>query len=231
LHLAVAVAVRTQTAAGGVSQLNPGIDILEMFNQQIFPEVQDDDIHGRPIVKADALKFVSLFRSQMPAELMMQLLPHIIKYLNSTSVVVQTYAAYTIERFLSLKDTQPDRSVVPRLPPDAIASQLQPLFSGLFTVLENDELPENEYVMKAVMRTLLATGPAVVPVTGLVLEKLTLVLGRVAGNPRNPYFNHYIFESIGILIKSVCESNSNHVADFENALFPPFELVRFVVWL
>src|SRR3546814_8895857 len=103
LQLAVAVSVRAQTAVGGVSHLNPGTDILDMFNQQIFPEVRDADIHHRPIVKADALKFISLFRSQMPADMMLQLLPDIVKFLGSTSVVVQTYAAYTVERFLSLK--------------------------------------------------------------------------------------------------------------------------------
>ena len=90
--------MRTQTAAQGVSQLNPNIDILDMFNQQILPEVMDTDVHARPIVKADALKFVCLFRSHMPSEMMLQLLPAIINFLSSTSVVVQTYAAYTIER-------------------------------------------------------------------------------------------------------------------------------------
>jgi hypothetical protein len=35
---------------------------------------------------------------------------------------------------------------------------LQSLFSGLFAVLENPDLPENDYVMKCVMRMLVTIG-------------------------------------------------------------------------
>ena len=45
-----------------------------------------------------------------------------------------------------------------------------------------------------------------VQVTDVVLEKLTSALFAVAKNPRNPQYNNFLFESIAILVKSVCSN-------------------------
>ncbi len=54
-------------------------------------------------------------------------------------------------------------------------------FSGLFGVLDNPELPENAYVMKAIMRCLAAAGKSVVlPVASDVLSKQCVYLAQVS---------------------------------------------------
>lgn len=53
---------------------------------------------------ADALKFVTVFRSQLPSQTLLSLLQPCTALLGSESVVVHSYAATAIERFLALKE-------------------------------------------------------------------------------------------------------------------------------
>jgi len=92
----------------------------------------------------------------------------------------------------------------------------------LFAVLEPGE---NEYVMKCIMRLLSVVQEDIVPVTAIVLQKITNSLARVCKNPSNPNFNHYLFESIASLVNAVCRTNPSATTEFESLLFPPFEAV------
>lgn len=71
---------------------------------QVLPELQDPKVNERPILKADALKFVTTFRSQLPAATLVALLSPCIALLGSEHVVVHSYAATAIERFLALRE-------------------------------------------------------------------------------------------------------------------------------
>ena len=109
-----------------------------------------------------------------------------------------------------------------------------PLLSALFPVLQNEDLPENDYVMKCVMRILSIVGSDVAPVMEDVLEQLTAALERVCRNPSNPHFNHYLFESLALLVRSACSpastsssgnSSTQCFDKFEALLFPPFQSI------
>jgi exportin-2 (importin alpha re-exporter) len=120
-----------------------------------------------------------------------------------------------------------------RLGKDAVTPLMGPLFSALFPVLQNEDLPENDYVMKCVMRILSIVGSDVAPVMEDVLEQLTATLERVCRNPSNPQFNHYIFECIALLVRSACSPTVTATAarggeafeKFEALLFPPFQSI------
>lgn len=250
LHLVIAVAVMSTTATTGAGALNPDVNILDIFNTHVLPELHDPDVNARPIVKADAIKMICTFRSHFPVSFLLELMPPLIRLLSSEHIVIQTYAAMTIERFLTVRETPPDAppgaSRVKgelRLGKDALGSFLNPLFSALFPVLENPDLPENDYVMKCVMRVLSVVGSNISPVTELVLQHLTKALERVCKNPTNPHFNHYLFECIALLVRSCCSATAlrevhgalspqqqaaaaNESFDkFEGLLFPPFQSV------
>lgn len=51
------------------------------------------------------------------------------------------------------------------------------------------------------------------------------ILMRVCQNPRQPGFNHYMFESVAALVRQGCASNASMVTQLEEALFPPFQYV------
>lgn len=58
-----------------------------------------------------------------------------------------------------------------------------------------------------------------------MLERLTQILTEVQKNPRNPMFNHYLFETIAVLVRNVCAQNRAQVEAFEQVLFRPFEVM------
>lgn len=161
---------------------------------------------------------------------MLTILPHVTRHLSSGNIVVQTYAAICIERFLTVRDKTPGGESVPRITKEHISGTLNDIFSGLFVVLDNPDLTENDYVMKCVMRMLLLVGTEIGPVVPLVLAKLTSSLERVCKNPANPLFNHYLFECLAVLVRSCCTSPNPEAvvaasAQIESLLFPPFQAV------
>lgn len=215
IHLFLSLAIRTENMSG-VSEVNPSVNIQEFFQLHILSELQDTSSQ-RPIVKAAAIKFVSTFRKQFSSDECVHLLPLVIAQLHSTEVVVHTFAAHTIERMMVTKDAN-----VPKITAAQLQPQLNALFTGLFTVLDNQQLNENDYVMKCIMRGLVVARRDLVPVTKEVLSKLSSALKRVAANPRHPKFNHYLFESIAILVRSVCSLNPDAYNSFEEMLIPDF---------
>ena len=48
---------------------------------------------------------------------------------------------------------------------------------------------------------------------------------EVAKNPRNPAYNHYLFETVAGLVKHSCSNDPNQCTTFEGLLFPPFQLI------
>ncbi len=55
------------------------------------------------ILQADALKFVTIFRAQLPKAALLEIFPLVVALLKSDSNVVHSYAAILIERLLASK--------------------------------------------------------------------------------------------------------------------------------
>ncbi|GFR20350.1 exportin-2 [Trichonephila clavata] len=90
--------------------------------------------------------------------------------------VVHTYAAHAIERVFTMKGEGSN--------PCFTSADLQPMaeliLNNLFATLEQPGSSENEYIMKAVMRTFSLLQEAVVPFLGVLLPKLTFKLSQVS---------------------------------------------------
>ena len=126
---------------------------------------------------------------------------------------------------LTAKVDGPNNSKLSKIGGAELKPFLGPLFTGLFSIVDNAELNENEYVMKCIMRALNVAKNDLMDVVQVVLEKLTSALARVAKNPKNPQYNHFLFESIAVLIRAVCTIDSAHTVAFDQFLFPPFQTV------
>jgi len=219
IHLFLGISIKLESSHG-VSAVNEKVDVLDFFNSNILTELQDTNPSIRPMVKATAIKFVSTYRNQFSKEHMTALMPLLIAHLASPSVVVHTYSAIAIEKFLISKEETRFKFGCAELKPF-----LEPLFTGLFAIVDNADWNENEYVMKCIMRSLNSAKDDIMAVTQIVLEKLNAALVVVAKNPRNPQYNHYMFESIAVLVKSVCRKHPENTVAFEGLLFPPFQNV------
>ncbi len=95
------------------------------------------------------------------------------------------------------------------------------LLTNLFGALNGN--PENEYIMKAIMRTIAAAKSTIMPLAEIVTGALNGVLMLVAKNPCKPRFNHFLFEAIGSAVRYCCPGNLPALEMFERELFPPFE--------
>ncbi len=73
------------------------------LHKQVVPELQSPDINALPVLKADALKFLTNFRAHVPKPQCLALFPNLVGLLGAESNVVHSYAAIAVERLLSMK--------------------------------------------------------------------------------------------------------------------------------
>ena len=57
------------------------------------------------------------------------------------------------------------------------------------------------------------------------LTCLTYILNEVCKNPKNPIFNHYLFQSVVALMRRSCERDPGVIASFEENLFPLLQTI------
>ncbi|GIL79702.1 hypothetical protein Vretimale_12351 [Volvox reticuliferus] len=222
IYMVTALSVKGRTAAHGATSTTQLVNLLDFFSAQVLPELQNPKINENPLLKADAVKFVTTFRSLLPKDACLASVPCLVALLGSEYCVVHSYAAICLERLLSLKE--PGQKTL-RFTPQDLGNHLQPLLERLFAGFKLPDSSENEYLMKAIMRVIVFVGPAIAPVSQVCLQRLAATLVEVCRNPRNPSFNHYLFESVAALIRHGTAANPASVTQYEQALFPAFELV------
>ncbi|PON97281.1 Armadillo-like helical [Trema orientale] len=216
IYLVVSLATKR---AGGTSVSTDLVDVQSFFGSVIVPELQSQDVNGFPMLKAGALKFFTMFRNHIPKQFAVQFFPDLIRFLGAESNVVHSYAASCIEKLLLVKD-----GVQARYSSADISPFLGELMTNLFNSLKLPESEENHYIMKCIMRVL-GVADITPDIAGPCITGLTSVLGEVCKNPRNPIFNHYIFESVAILVKRACERDPSLTSAFEANLFPSIEII------
>ncbi|KAE8910914.1 Exportin-2 [Phytophthora fragariae] len=220
INLVIAISAMKQSRLRGVSEVNSRVPLMDFFMAEVLPELSTPN-QASLILKADAIKFVSTFRSQMPVEVMDQLFPLLMNCMDPSQFVVHTYAAACLERILTVKD--PSGSL--RFSKERLAPYLGKLLEHVFNILEQPNYPENDYLMKVIMRVMNVAKEDILPLTDMAVNKLTSILNRICANPSNPSFSHYLFESLSVLILNVCKTNPAATERFEELLFPPFQKV------
>ncbi|KAG0191747.1 importin-alpha export receptor [Apophysomyces sp. BC1034] len=224
IFLLVAIAARSTTAQAGATRVNALVDIVDFFTNNILSDLQNDVNAGSPILKVDAIKYLYTFRNQLTKEQLLTVFPLLVKHLQSNDYVVHTYAAIAIEKILLIRQGR-----VMLFTSTDIKPYAETLLSELFRLIELGQTPEklseNDYLMKAVMRVIISSRQDMVPYVNVIMGKLTNILAVVSRNPSNPKFNHYIFESIGALIRFICPISASAVDEFEKMLFGPFQTI------
>ena len=222
IYIILALSSKSATRSRGITQTNPYIDLSSFFQSQILAELQSPDTTALPILKADAIRFIAAFRSQLSSTQLLSLLPLLINYVKSRFFVVHTYAAYAIERILTVR-TDAGVGVITKAD---FAPFAQPALETLFNTLEtHNDSRENEYLMRCIVRITALAQEQVMPYISLIIQKLTAILLRIAANPTHPRFNHAVFDTYASLISSVCATNPTAVDAFEQALFPVFQQI------
>ncbi len=222
LFLVTTLASRAQTKKHGTTKASELINVIQFFESTILPDLMDQDVNNFPVLKADAMRYIATFRQQLPKEVLMTSMLQLIRYTNSSVPVVHTYACHCIERILTVK-------VAPANKDNLFSNNdLEQLMPHLLVNILNIMQPvtgENEYAIKTLMRVCLMLQEKMEPYLDLIISKLILLLNSISKNPSKPNFNHYLFETFGVLIKGVCVRNKSLIEKFESNLFPIFNYV------
>ena len=230
VYIVIALTMRGSTAKLGATQTNSLVNLMDFYASTVLPELQSAASGGataHPILLADALKFISIFRSQLPAEAYAAIVPLLGTLLQHPKIVVHTYAATALDRMLTVREASPAGGQGPlRYGADKLVPQLSTLLTSLFGALKLSGSNENAYVMRAILRVSSVAGEGMAPYASTCVEELKSHLTRVCENPTNPSFNHYMFEAIAVLVRSLCAGGNAQAVDaFEGLLFPPFQYV------
>jgi exportin-2 (importin alpha re-exporter) len=219
IYLVTSLVAKGQTQKEGVTKTNDLVNITDFYQTHILPELSNTQVNFLPVLKADAIKYVMIFRTQLPQYIVKESIPHLVRLLSAESPVVYTYAATALEKILLIKQTDG----TPLIKSTELSPVGQELLSNCFLVLGRPNSKENEYVMKTIMRTLSCLQESVVPLMPVMLPKLLEILVAVAKNPSKPFFNHYMFESLCLCIRIMCRVSPESVSQFEAFLFPVFQ--------
>jgi len=222
IYLCIAMAVKGQTQRDGVTTTNQNVNVADFFTNLVAPELGAQAVGNqqRSVLKASCLKFVTVFRNQLPREQIGAVLPAICRQVNSESPVVHTYAAICVEKLITVKDRNPQG--VSSLRYDAASmrpSLLQMVEPILQIVASNRGIPMNEYLMRAVARIFAFLKQLGAEAGLATLRPLSAILVAMSANPSNPVFNHNLFEAIASIVKVCVPSQPDAV---EAVLLPGF---------
>jgi exportin-2 (importin alpha re-exporter) len=216
IHLFFSIASKgTTTAARGVLNVNPNIDVVGFFLENIIEDLAD---RNTPVVLGvDAIKYLYTFRGILPTQQWQAAFPLLVQQLANPSYVVYTYAAVCIDRALYLTDEAGE----PVIPHESIVLLAKDLLSHLFALITKDTKPEkvqeNEFLMKCTMRILIVAREDVLPIAEFAVTNLVNITKVIRHNPSNPGFYYYLFESFGALIRF---AGPVRPEELESFLFP-----------
>lgn len=225
IYLCIAMAVKGQTQREGVVLVNQNINVVDFFNGIVAAEIRQDPPTGKaPVLRASCLKFLTVFRNQLPKDIIGSVLPNICRHIACQDPVVHTYAAICIEKLLTVKEKNAQGAPVGlRYTPEEMkANLLQTVDPILRIIAQGQGIPQNEYLMRCVARTFSFLKQQGAEVGLTTLRPLSQILVAMAANPTNPNFNHNLFEAIASIVKICVPVRPD---DVEGALLPAFEKI------
>ncbi|KAF8822295.1 importin-beta N-terminal domain-containing protein [Cardiosporidium cionae] len=217
-YLMIALAVRGASRLKGVLVVNTKVDIYQFYEAYLASELVDEQVDNRVICRCAAMRYITTFRNQFPKELLQSTLMLIGKHLKAQNPIIHSNAAYCIEKVLTIRKDGHyllDKIVVKPV----LISALDPLLKIVST---NQGIPDNEHVMKCILRVLVFLSDQGSNVAVPVLKQLLEIIKEKSNNPSNPIFNHYLFETVGSIVKIAAPKQLNEV---EHYLVPVFSTI------
>jgi len=224
IYLCIAMAVKGQTQRDGVIVVNPNINVVDFFHGLVAADLmQAPPPAGKsPVLRASCLKFVTVFRNQLPKEIIGSVLPGICGHIAASNPVVHTYAAICIEKLLTVKERNAQGVKLGfRYDATEMKGSLLPMVDPILrSIAQGQGIPQNEYLMRCVARIFSFLKEQGAEAGLATLRPLAQILVAMSQNPLNPVFNHNLFEAIASIAK-VCVPHKPD--DVEGALLPAFE--------
>ncbi|KAI9224219.1 Cse1-domain-containing protein [Blastocladiella britannica] len=226
--LFMASATKSRLSATGVSSTS--LDVATFFGQHLMADLQVASPSQAGLPTITALKFVHMFRQQLPPAVHAQTLAMAASLLACPNFAVVTWAAAVID--VQLTQVFPRGSAVAAQTIEAAGSGAALGASGSSLVREvavrlgavitreseSNKVQDHDHILRSLLRCI-QHAPADLD-TNAAMGAIVHGMQLTVANPANPRFSQFLFECIAALIKLAAKHAS--VADFENFLFPMF---------
>mmetsp|Transcript_114882 Transcript_114882/g.199027 ORF Transcript_114882/g.199027 Transcript_114882/m.199027 type:complete len:964 (+) Transcript_114882:72-2963(+) len=218
IYLCIAMAVSGETMREGVTIVNSNVNILDFFANIVVPGLQAQPLTQHTVLRASCLKFVTVFRNQLPREQIGAILPAVCGHIQAQSPVVHTYAAICIEKLLTVRDRNATGASALRYDPASMKPHLLQMVEPILRIVASQQgIPQNEYLMRGLARIFAFLKEQGAEAGLGTLKPLSAILMAMAENPANPVFNHNLFEAIAAIVKVTVSARPD---DVEAALLP-----------
>lgn len=174
--------------------------LLSYFESLVIPELQvgpQNDINSLPIVKATCIKFVYMFRNQIPPSHVTTFVDLFANYLKAESRVVQSYAAACIDKLLTHKD-ESGKTILNASNVDA--NLVTKLLQHICELLnENKDL----YAIRALLRVIQLSQQnlaSFAPTLGNVLATFITEVAREQATEATPNYIYILFEASALVL-------------------------------
>lgn len=220
IFLFTSLAANGTVTSTGVSSTNILLDVVDFFTKQIAPDLTQPVPHI--ILRVDAIKYLYIFRNQLNKNQLIEILPILAKFLEMDEYVVYTYAAVTIERILTIRESNSSPSFI--FNKNDLSGSAKVLLTNLVKLIMKqgsspEKLAENEFLMRSVFRVLQTSEDTVEAMFPDMLNQLLGIINIISKNPSNPRFSHYTFESIGVILTY---SSMQLLPQLINSIMPVF---------
>ncbi|CAH6720259.1 importin alpha re-exporter [[Candida] jaroonii] len=188
----------------GVTSTNMLVDVVKFFSENIANDLMVESTH--PILIMDSIKYILNFRNQLTKDQLLSVFKILVNHLTNANPVIYTYSSITIEKLLTMTNFNENHELI--FNKYDLQPYLNDLLTNTFKLLPIDssyppeKLSENEFLIKLVMRILDTSKDLISKdFKMIILNQLLSILKIIYKNPSNPKFNHFIFESLGLIIK------------------------------
>lgn len=217
LNLLITACVGQYSFRNGVWELTVSEEqLFGYISELVLPELQEQEIDNLQLLKATCMKFVYMFRVQVPAEHTLPYVNLFAEHLKSMSIVNQSYAAACIDKFLTKQDKVTKKPVVNKQNiDDATVTQL---LQNLCTLLSEQK---NLYAMRALYRVIQISQEKVQAFSETLGQVLSKFISDAAKDEedQSPNYIYLLFETAALSLKYT-GSNEASLAQLRNALLP-----------
>lgn len=189
----------------GVTSTNVLVDVVKFFTDNISGDLLGNNSEN-PIIIMDSIKYILNFRNQLTKDQLLSIFPVLINHLANTNTVIYTYSSITLEKLLIMTNFTDNHQ--PIFDKYDLEPFLNDLLTKIFTLItpsigiQPEKLSENEFLIKLVMRILdISKDLLNYDFKVIIINQIIAILKVISKNPANPKFNHYTFESLGLIIK------------------------------
>ncbi|KAI3378866.1 hypothetical protein SNEBB_002143 [Seison nebaliae] len=216
ISLVNGICAKQITSRFGVTTINDHIDLHQFFRDCLIDDFESEKTH--PILKGAGIKFIYSFRNHFTNDEICQIFPLITKTLNDESMVIHSYAARCVEGLLLLKDSNTQQPIIDDV---MLNNHFDTLLQLLYHAFLKQGSETNNYIIRAMLRTLSAKPDLVMKHMG---DLMTFFIERtqvIVKEPKNATYNHCLFEIDSLLLRiAVANVGGAALESFENVFIP-----------